>query len=129
MYDELSRTIDGWLDLCGINLIENGVRWLRNELDELPYLHFQPKQTSSQCMAWQMLKDDRAAQAPNVSYCAVPPQTFCSTDQDLGESIGRGTWGRLSCRTRKELKCCFFVPRATLCTNARVIEVFEVDAV
>jgi hypothetical protein len=83
MYDELSRTIGGWIDLCGINFVENGVRWPRNELDELPYLRFQPRQTSGQCIAWQIFNDDMAAQAPNVSYCALPPQTLCSTDQDL----------------------------------------------
>jgi hypothetical protein len=83
MYDELSRTIGGWIDLCGINFVENGVRWPRNELDELPYLRFQPRQTSGQCIAWQIFNDDMAAQAPNVSYYALPPQTFRSTDQDL----------------------------------------------
>jgi hypothetical protein len=104
MHDELSRTVGEWLELCGINLTENRVGRLRNELDKLPYLRFHSKQTSSQCMACQIFKNDRAAQAPHLLCCALPPQTFCSTDQDLGRSVGRCIGRRLSYWKRRELK-------------------------
>jgi hypothetical protein len=64
LYDKQSRNIGEWLDLCGIDLYENGVCWPRDELDELPDLRLQPRQTSGQCIAWQIFKDDRAAHLP-----------------------------------------------------------------
>jgi hypothetical protein len=60
-----SRTISEWLDLCGVDLYEHGVRWLRDKLDELPDLRFQPKQTSGQCIAWQIFNDNRATHLPS----------------------------------------------------------------
>jgi hypothetical protein len=65
LHNKKSRTIGEWLDLCGIDLYEHGVRWPSDKLDELPNLRFQPKQTSGQCIAWQMFKDDRAAHLPS----------------------------------------------------------------
>jgi hypothetical protein len=64
LYNKQSRTTGEWLDLCGIDLYENGVCWPRDELDELPDLRFQPRQISGQCIAWQIFKDDRAAHLP-----------------------------------------------------------------
>jgi hypothetical protein len=61
LHDKQSRTIGEWLDLCSIDLYENGVRWLRDMPDKLPDLQYKPKQTSGQCIAWQIFKDDRAA--------------------------------------------------------------------
>jgi hypothetical protein len=60
-----SRNISEWLNVCGINLYEHGVRWPRDELDELPNLRVQSQQTSSQCIAWQIFKDDSAAHLPS----------------------------------------------------------------
>jgi hypothetical protein len=60
-----SRTISEWLDLCGVDLYEHGVRWPRDKLDELPDLRFQPKQTSGQCIAWQIFNDNRATHLPS----------------------------------------------------------------
>jgi hypothetical protein len=68
MYDELSRTIGGWLDLCGINLIENGVCWPRNELDELSYLRFQLK---ADLQAVYGLADLEGRQGCTGSECVV----------------------------------------------------------
>jgi hypothetical protein len=63
--DKQSRTIGEWLDLCGIDLDEHGVRWPRDELDGLADLRFQPKQTSGQCVSWQIFKDDRVVHLPS----------------------------------------------------------------
>jgi hypothetical protein len=60
-----TRNISEWLNVCGINLYEHGVRWPRDELDELPNLRVQSEQTSSQCIAWQIFKDDSAAHLPS----------------------------------------------------------------
>jgi hypothetical protein len=38
LHNKKSRTISEWLDLCGIDLYENEVRWLHDKLDELPDL-------------------------------------------------------------------------------------------
>jgi hypothetical protein len=65
LYDNQSQTIGEWLDLCDIDLNEHGVRWPRDELDELPDLRSQPKHTSDQCIAWQIFKDDRTAHLPS----------------------------------------------------------------
>lgn len=65
MHNKKSRTISEWLDFCGIDLYENEVRWLHDKLDELPDLRLQPKQTSGQCVAWQISRDDRAAYLPS----------------------------------------------------------------
>jgi hypothetical protein len=63
--DKRSRIIGEWLDLCGIDLYKNGVRWPRDKLDKLLDIRSQPKQTSGQCIiAWQIFKDDRAAHLP-----------------------------------------------------------------
>jgi hypothetical protein len=62
--DKHSPTIGDWLDLCDIDLHKNGVRWPRDKLDKLPDLRSQPKQTSGQCIAWQIFKDDRATHLP-----------------------------------------------------------------
>jgi hypothetical protein len=62
--DKRSRIIGEWLDLCGIDLYRNGVRWPRDKLDKLLDIRSQPKQTSGQCIAWQIFKDDRAAHLP-----------------------------------------------------------------
>jgi hypothetical protein len=65
LHDKQSRTIGEWLDLCGIDLKEHGVRWPRDELDELSDLRFHTKQTSGQCIDWQIFKDDRVAHLPS----------------------------------------------------------------
>jgi hypothetical protein len=65
LHNKKSRTISGWLDLCGTDLYENEARWTRDKLDELSDLRFQPKQTSGQCVAWRISRDDRAAYLPS----------------------------------------------------------------
>jgi hypothetical protein len=65
MHDKQSRTIGEWLDLCGINLNEHGVRWPHDVLDELSDLRFQPRQISGQCVAWHIFKDERVACLPS----------------------------------------------------------------
>jgi hypothetical protein len=60
-----SRNISEWLNFCGIDLYEHGVRWPRDKLDELPNLRTQPEQTSGQCVAWQIFENDRAAHLPS----------------------------------------------------------------
>jgi hypothetical protein len=64
LHDKQSRTIGEWLDICNIDLLENGVRWLHYELDGLPDLRARPKRTSGQCIAWHISKDDRAVNLP-----------------------------------------------------------------
>jgi hypothetical protein len=65
LYNKKSRTTREWLDVCGIDLGEHGVRWPRDKLDKLPNLHFQPEQTSGQCIAWQIFENDRTAHLPS----------------------------------------------------------------
>lgn len=60
-----SRNISEWLNVCVIDLYEHGVRWPREELDELPNLRVQPEQTSSQCIAWQIFRDNSAGHLPS----------------------------------------------------------------
>jgi hypothetical protein len=60
-----SRNISEWLNFCGIDLYEHGVRWPRDKLDELPNLRFHPEQTAGQCITWQIFKDDGAAHLPS----------------------------------------------------------------
>jgi hypothetical protein len=62
-----SRTISEWLDLCGINLDENIVRWPHDKPDELSDLHTQPKQASGRGAAWRIFKDNRAVCLPSLS--------------------------------------------------------------
>lgn len=64
LHDKRSRTIGEWLDLCGIDLHENRIDWPREKLDGLLDLRSHPKQTSGQCIAWQIFKDDRATHLP-----------------------------------------------------------------
>jgi hypothetical protein len=70
LHNKKSRTISEWLDLCGVDLYEHGVRWPRDKLDELPDLRFQPKQTSGQCIAWQIFNDNRATHLPSFEELA-----------------------------------------------------------
>ena len=65
LHNKKPLAISEWLDLCGIDLYENEVRWLHGKLDELPDLRLQPKQTSGQCAAWRIFRDDRTAYLPS----------------------------------------------------------------
>jgi hypothetical protein len=75
-----SRYISEWLNVCGIDFYEHRVRWPRNTLDELPNLRVQPEQTSGQCVAWQIFKDDRAAHLP--SFEELVPRLNIDSSRD-----------------------------------------------